>query len=138
MKFSFGELLDLNSKLPNLFEQKLKFATIYKIEFLLKQIKDPLSFLESKRREIIKEYAENDESGKMILDKESLQPVFKEENREVCIQKLTELINTEIDIDIKTFNIEEFDDIKIQMTEISHVFMDKLVIAQKKIYGDQD
>jgi hypothetical protein len=88
MKFSFGELLDLNSKLPNLFEQKLKFATIYKIEFLLKQIKDPLSFLESKRREIIKEYAENDESGKMILDKESLQPVLKKRTERFVFKNL--------------------------------------------------
>jgi hypothetical protein len=128
MKFSLKEILDLDFCLPMLMNKDFGFNTCYKLGFLKNRLSEPMEFFRQKRNKLVQEYAEKDVKGTIKLNKEDNSPLFAEENKTIFMQKISELLSTEIDIDIKTFKLQDFENAVIKTEELSPVFIDRLIV----------
>ena len=72
--------------------------------------------IEKKRNDIVIKYAKKDDNGEIISDENGN---VKIENTNKFNEEIYELLNTEIDVEIKTISIDKLSDLKISPAEIT-------------------
>lgn len=119
MKFLIKEVLDISNKIGILVKEPLYLPVNYKIRQLVKKMEDPINFWQEKRNEIIQKYGDATEDGQIS--------VTDEEKIKLANIEINEVLETEIDLDIVPFKIDDFRNIEIKYEDLSQVFMDKLI-----------
>ena len=107
-------------QINNIFKPDMKFKDIqvgYKVMKFLKSIENDVNFYNSKLTEIAQDCAEKDgdkikttENGNLVLAKDKI----TEWN-----DKITDLVNIEIDISLPSFKLEDFTECNFSLEELS-------------------
>lgn len=115
MKIS--QLLKIRKTLQAHAEETIPTALAYKIMKFIKASSEEGAFYNEKFREIITKYAEKDESGKPIINGNS---VKLKEGMDVakCQEEVLELDNTEVEAPTIKFKIQEFSPLKFSVAEM--------------------
>lgn len=96
--------------------QPLKFSTAYKFRKFINETEDAEKFFNEKRDEIIKKYAEKNDSGEIKVD-ESGNVNFRKEDIENVNKEYSELVKTDISVCIK-FKPEELESLDLTIAEV--------------------
>ena len=107
-------------QIKNIFKPNMKFKDIqvgYKVMKFLKSIESDAAFYDTKLAEIAQECAEKDgdkikttENGNLVLAKDKI----SEWNN-----KVADLANVEIDVNLPSFNLEDFNECNFTLEELS-------------------
>lgn len=114
------ELIELTSLYNSIKDIKLPLKTTYKFSRLMKRAEEEVNFYQEKFNEIIEEYGlkENGEY-KLTPDKQSIVIIPGKESE--CMEKMKELKELEIDIDI-SFTIEELENLDLTVSQFNCLF----------------
>lgn len=114
------ELVELTSLYNSIKDIKLPLKTTYKFSRLMKRAEEEVNFYQEKFNEIIEEYGlkENGEY-KLTPDKQSIVIIPGKESE--CMEKMRELKELEIDIDI-SFTIEELENLDLTVSQFNYLF----------------
>ena len=107
-------------QIKNIFKPNMKFKDIqvgYKVMKFLKSIESDTAFYDTKLAEIAQECAEKDgdkikttDNGNLVLAKDKI----SEWNN-----KVADLANVEIDVNLPSFNLEDFNECNFTLEELS-------------------
>ena len=105
----------------NIFAQigqtKISSKLAYKIMKLCKSIAIEEEFYNSKRNEIINEYAAKDESGQVIVSKDGMITIEPDKIEEANAA-VAELNNIEVDMPNVRFRLEELEELKLSVADM--------------------
>ena len=127
MKFKAYEIMAINETLTALADENLSLKTAITIAEDLEAFNTANTVIEKKRTDLIKEYAKKDENGEMIQPSEGQVALA---DPEVFSQKMNEMMETEIDVNVKTFKLEELSSITV--TPRQALSLKKLFVEEKK------
>lgn len=117
MKIDFNNALAFRTFYSKIKDQKFPLRTGYRLNCIAKALEPHISFYQESITNIINEFAEKDENGKIIPDENGNFKILTE-HIEICNTKITELLNLEIEIDVKQLNIEELENIEVGMEDL--------------------
>lgn len=112
MKLTSKKIMEIYNCLNELVNKELDFHTSCMIADNIKKLSTPNEVVERKIHRLANEYADRDENGNfMAFENGSFK--LKEETALEYHQKITELFNSETEIDIKPVSANALSDIKI-------------------------
>lgn len=85
------------SALNSLASQEVPMKTAYKFKSILKLVAEELKKYDELRNELLNKYGDKDPDGKLVVDEKN-NVKFSEENLKLFGQKLTELLDAEVNI----------------------------------------
>ena len=83
--------------LSSLSAQEIPMKAAYKFKSILKRLAEELKKYDELRTELLNKYGDKDSAGELVVDEKNTVK-FSEENLKLFGQKLTELLDTEVDI----------------------------------------
>lgn len=111
------ELMEARSIFVQRFNDKMSAGTAYKIMKIIKASNDDADFFDAKVQEILNEFGQKDESGKLTRDKDGNIAIAPDKLM-ACNQKLQELNDTEVEYEVKqTFALDELSELKLTPRE---------------------
>lgn len=110
MKFKAYEIMAINETLTSMADENLPLKTAITIAENLEALNTANSVIEKKRTELIKEYAKKDENGEIVQPQEGQVAL---ENPEEFSQKMAEMMETDVDVNIKTFKMADLESVNI-------------------------
>ncbi|MSS42476.1 hypothetical protein FYJ27_01820 [Anaerosalibacter bizertensis] len=118
MKLSNEKMLTDISKLRTLSQKQLPVKVSYAIAKNISKIEKELLIYEQERQKLIDKYAEKDNEGKVVADKNGQIKFKDKENWEKDIK---ELLSIENEIDIHKFKIDELEGYSMTPAEIMSI-----------------
>lgn len=109
--------LKLIELIDRLKDNIFNIETQYKMLLINKQCKEVKELYNEQLQIIINKYAEKNEQGKYIYNKNGGIKIDKEYNQE-CLQKITELEDSETIFPDIRFTFDELDDLKLTLREL--------------------
>lgn len=115
MKLS--EVNNLNIFIEAVKNQKLSIKTSFKIAKMQKSLELENEFYNKHFRELILKFSQKDEKGEPVMLENGNICILKGKEEE-CMKELSELLNTETDIELPRFTLEEFENVVLTSEEI--------------------
>ena len=114
------EILAVQDFYPSIQDQKLPIKTAYKLTRLGRRIEEELDFYQREFQRIINDYAQK-ENGQLVYsdDRTSIKIIPGKE--EECTQKIAELRNLEISLNEFNFDIDEFSNINLTISQMNSI-----------------
>ena len=106
-------------QINNLFKPDMKFKDIqvgYKVMKFLKSIEDDIVFYNTKITEIAQEYAEKD--GDKLKTSENGSVILKKDKINEWNNKIIDLNNIEIQVNLPVFNLADFSEFNFTLEEL--------------------
>lgn len=116
MKITNREILNKVQILQTITQRQLPVKVSYAIAKNITTINRETKIFENEKAKIISEYAIKDESGNPKLEDGQL--IFIEGKEEECNEKYNELLDIEIDLEIRTFDINILENINFTPGEL--------------------
>ena len=120
IKIKLGAVSDALGVLNILAPQKLPISTAYNIRKLGDVLFQEFKQTEGIRLKACEEYCENDETGKPLKTKREdgrEEFVFTDENRKLFNEEMSELLNQEVDINIRPIPVRVLDSARLSTEE---------------------
>lgn len=111
MNMKLGEIRGNLQGLLNIAGKRFPAKVCYAISKNAKKLEKEYKELEEQRVKICESYADKDEDGKIITQEKdgNTMYVFSDENEKLCNKEYMELLEEEVDIDIRTVDASEMD-----------------------------
>lgn len=110
------EALAMQETVANLVTQKLPFLLAYKLSKLAQKLDEQSKFYTENLRNLLDEYAEKDENGEIIVDKENNDSItIKADLLEDFQNKVIELQSVEVGEGMPTLTLADLED-RIELT----------------------
>ena len=119
MKMTKREIQSKVQILQTITQRQLPVKASYAIAKNITTINRELKIFESEKMKIINEYALKDESGNPKIESNAYK--ISEGKEEECNSKINELLDIEIEIEIRTFNINVIEDMNFSPSELLEV-----------------
>jgi len=119
MKITNREIQSKVQILQTITQRQLPVKASYAIAKNITTINRELKIFESEKMKIINEYALKDESGNPKIESNAYKII--EGKEEKCNSKINELLDIEIEIEIRTFNINVIEDMNFSPSELLEV-----------------
>lgn len=117
MTITIAQLLDAEKPLNKLTETSFSGRKAFTIARMLKKLQAEEETYNTSRIELIKKYADKDESGEVKVDDEGNIHVSNE-NMSDFNKEFTELITTELEVDFQKIPIDWLDDVELTPIEV--------------------
>lgn len=114
MKTNYLVLLNAVNAFKELSERDISFKVGYNIAKIIKKIDVELEYFEKKRMEFLKEYGDPE-----TFESQNIR--IKEENLEKFNSKIKELMEVEIELDIKKMRLDDLEEIKFSSKNIQMI-----------------
>lgn len=124
MNFKLNDLVKFNTNSQKIFAEKLPLTCAYKLSKIRRAVAEDIDFYQKKYFEIVEEYGEKDDNGNLKYSDDGMIVLIASEKMDEAKQKIEELNNMEIHLDIDDYLLElsDFDsDTKISMEDISGI-----------------
>lgn len=128
MKFTISEILNMSNTTKFLMlQEELSFSTSFKIVAIEDAFQQARRFYDKKRMEIITEFAEKDENGRLLED-DAHGAIFAEGMQDKCLAKIEELQLTEVEVSIpEKIKLSELSNLKIKPRDLAGPFVRALI-----------
>lgn len=100
-------------------DERGSIKTSYKIAKFLKALNDEKENYIKVLQDIINEYGEKDENGKVKVSEDQQTVPIIPEKREECYQKISELEETEIEFSLPSFTLDELSTFNLSIEDLS-------------------
>jgi len=116
MKLMLGSLTNIIQGISAIVNEKIPIKTSYWLTRNADKITSEVKFMEKSRQKLLDIHAEKDKDGKIILneDKQS----YKIKDAKKFQEEFAKLASTEIDIDLKTFKLDDFGKVDISINDL--------------------
>ena len=129
MKFTANQITNIYETLDKLAKENLTLGTAIAIADNIESMSTAYKIVSDKRMACIQEYAKKDENGDYVRDENNPESVLINNPEEFNI-KMIEMMNTEIDVDVKEFSLDG--ETGITMTPIDILYLRPLLKKDKK------
>lgn len=85
----------------------LKGRTAYDVGKLLKRLEDELNLFTETRTNLINRYANKDENGELVIDPETQEYKFTEENMRAFVDEINAVLDREIEINANKIKLDD-------------------------------
>lgn len=126
MKITNRELQSKGQVLSMLSNKQLPVKVSYALAKNINGINKELKIYEEEKMKIIKECALKDESGNPKI--ENNQYVLIEDKKEVFSEKVNELLDIEVDLDVRKINVNELLNSNVDFTPSELVELDFMIV----------
>jgi len=116
MKLMLGELANIIQGISAIVEEKVPIKTSYWLTRNADKMTSELKVFETSRQKLLDTHALKDKNGEKILseDKKS----YKMKDIQKFQIEFSKLAETEIDIDLKTFNLSDFGKVDVSISDM--------------------
>ncbi len=124
MNVKLIDLAKFNTNSQKIFSEKLPLTCAYKLSKIQKAAADDIDFYQRRYFEIVEEYGKRDEQGQLQYSENGMIVLIDQDKKEEAQQKINELDNMEVSLDIDSYLLElsDFDsDRKVSMEEINGI-----------------
>lgn len=99
--------------------EPLNIKVAYKLNKLYNQIMVEASFYEDSLNKILNKYAQKDELGNFVQNKNNTGVLIEPEFIEICHKEIRELQSIEFDTGNIIFSLDELEDLKLTLSELN-------------------
>ena len=99
--------------------EPLNIKVAYKLNKLYNQIMTEASFYEDSLNKILNKYAQKDELGNFVQNKNNTGVLIEPEFIEICHKEIRELQSIEFDTGNIIFSLDELEDLKLTLSELN-------------------
>ena len=114
-----NQVVEFQKFYENIKNMKFPLKTAYKLNKLITQVNDEISFYQQKFSEIINEFGKRDENGEFIYSQDGSSIEIVEGRQTECQEKVNELQNLEAEIQDIFFTIDELDGLNLTLYEMN-------------------
>lgn len=114
-----NQVVEFQKFYENIKNMKFPLKTAYKLNKLITQVNNEISFYQQKFSEIINEFGKRDESGEFIYSQDGSSIEIVEGRQTECQEKVNELQNLEAEIQDIFFTIDELDGLNLTLYEMN-------------------
>ena len=119
MKIKMNQVVEFQKFYENIKNMKFPLKTAYKLNKLITQVNNEISFYQQKFSEIINEFGKRDENGEFIYSQDGSSIEIVEGRQTECQEKVNELQNLEAEIQDIFFTIDELDGLNLTLYEMN-------------------
>lgn len=119
MKMTNREIQSKVQILQTITQRQLPVKASYAIAKNIATINRELKVFESEKMKIVNEYALKDEKGNLEIENNAYKII--EGKEEECNSKINELLDIEIDVEIRTFNINCIENMNFSPSELLEI-----------------
>lgn len=119
MKIKMNQVVEFQKFYENIKNMKFPLKTAYKLNRLITQINNEISFYQQKFSEIINEFGKRDENGEFVYSQDGSSIEIIEGRQSECQEKVNELQNLEAEIQDIFFTIDELDGLNLTLYEMN-------------------
>lgn len=124
MNFKLIDLAKFNTNSQKIFSEKLPLTCAYKLSKIQREMADDIEFYQKKYFEIIEEYGKRDSNGNLEYSNDGLVVLMESDKMEEAQEKIKELNEMNISLDIEDYLLElsDFDkDSRMSMEDINGI-----------------
>ena len=121
MQLKMQDILGFSAFYETVKSQKLSMKIAYRLAQLAKAIDGELQFYRDKLQAIIQEYGEMDEQGKPVPTEDGNGIKLRPGTDMQCMAAMYELQMLDVTLPDIKFNLEDFGDIELSMTEMTAI-----------------
>ena len=114
-----NQVVEFQKFYENIKNMKFPLKTAYKLNKLITQVNNEISFYQQKFSEIINEFGKRDENGEFIYSQDGSSIEIVEGRQIECQEKVNELQNLEAEIQDIFFTIDELDGLNLTLYEMN-------------------
>lgn len=114
-----NQVVEFQKFYENIKNMKFPLKTAYKLNKLITQVNNEISFYQQKFSEIINEFGKRDENGEFIYSQDGSSIEIVEGRQTECQEKVNELQNLEAEIQDIFFTIDELDGLNLTLYEMN-------------------
>ena len=119
MKIKMNQVVEFQKFYENIKNMKFPLKTAYKLNRLITQVNNEISFYQQKFSEIINEFGKRDENGEFVYSQDGSSIEIIEGRQSECQEKVNELQNLEAEIQDIFFTIDELDGLNLTLYEMN-------------------
>lgn len=112
IKLTLNEVISVIPALQQLIKKDFPGATAFKIARLMREIEKEAKMFEEERIKIVKVYGEKDKSGELVIQEDGSVKIAPEKIAD-CNAELTDLLNTEVEVNANKLEENVFNDIEL-------------------------
>lgn len=116
MNIKLQDIVENIEGLNDFSKMSLPAATAFKAARLLKRLNEEINIYQQTRTQVITKYAERNADGSFRQDGNNL--IIPKDKIEVCNKELQDLLNTEIEVNIIPFKLEELQDLHFTPSQL--------------------
>lgn len=114
-----NQIVEFQKFYENIKNMKFPLKTAYKLNRLITQVNNEISFYQQKFSEIINEFGKRDENGEFVYSQDGSSIEIIEGRQSECQEKVNELQNLEAEIQDIFFTIDELDGLNLTLYEMN-------------------
>lgn len=121
MVVTMKDILNLRWFYTEIKDQTLSIRTAYKFTKLFNQVDTELEFYQEQIQQISQEFGELDEEGSLIPMDDGQSIKIKPDKIIECNEKVSELLNLEVNIDDCTFTLNELEGVSLSVSQMQAI-----------------
>lgn len=118
LKLKTNDIICLFESMSKISDEKMTFKTAVKIATNIDKLRIIYTQFETKRADLIKQYAQKDENGDVIVMGDNR---IKIENINAFNSSISEIMEEEFEIELEELSVEEFEDVKISANDVCNI-----------------
>ena len=118
LKLKTNDIIGLFESMSKISDEKMTFKTAVKIATNIDKLRIIYTQFETKRSYLIKQYAQKDENGNVIVMDDNR---IKIENINAFNSSISEIMEEEFEIELEELSVQEFEDVKISANDVCNI-----------------
>ena len=118
LKLKTNDIICLFESMSKISDEKMTFKTAVKIATNIDKLRIIYTQFETKRADLIKQYAQKDENGDVLVMGDNR---IKIENINAFNSSISEIMEEEFEIELEELSVEEFEDVKISANDVCNI-----------------
>ena len=118
LKLKTNDIIGLFESMSKISDEKMTFKTAVKIATNIDKLRIIYTQFETKRSYLIKQYAQKDENGNVIVMDDNR---IKIENVNAFNSSISEIMEEEFEIELEELSVDEFEDVKISANDVCNI-----------------
>lgn len=119
IKMQLSKVVEFHNLYSTLKEKEMPVLVAYKLNQIEDVCEKNNKFFEEKTRDIINKYAEKDSDGKPLFTEDQKSVRIQQDFIDTCVKELQELSEIDVDVPDIKIDINDLNDIKITVAEMS-------------------
>lgn len=113
------DLLDSMEVLKELGQKSLSGRTAYQIGKILRQVENEFNLFNEARGKVIDKYCTKDENGKPIINEETNEFTFSEENLKSTIEEVNNLLDSDVSLNANKISLADLESLDFTPTQMA-------------------